>query len=180
MKAALVAWSWNWLVGHLCKRLCYGRVRLKAVMSLKLFIVHVQCSAHQEWGEFLQGIMGCKALCSQHLQTRQGKACSFLIINQLYFNFWNHLKISSSCHWSRDFILRFWKDSCLDYLVLQGDTSNRKSLATDTAFIVNLVSQLRCRTHTYGNMSSVSIINNKTRRWRRDLQLADPGTELVQ
>lgn len=50
MKGALVAWSWNWLAGLLCKPLCYWRARLKAVMSLKLFIFHVQCSAHQEQG----------------------------------------------------------------------------------------------------------------------------------
>lgn len=36
--------------GRLCKPLCCWGDRLKAVMSLKLFIFHIQCSAHQERG----------------------------------------------------------------------------------------------------------------------------------
>lgn len=75
MKGALVAWSWNRMADRLCNPLCYWRARLKAVMSLKLFIFHVQVQRlvliRSE--EFLQGIVGCMALCSQHLQARQGR-----------------------------------------------------------------------------------------------------------
>lgn len=78
MKGALVAWSWNRMADRLCNPLCYWRARLKAVMSLKLFIFHVQVQRlvliRSE--EFLQGIVGCMALCSQHLQARQGRVCS--------------------------------------------------------------------------------------------------------
>lgn len=120
MRGALVAWSWIWLASHLCKPLCFWSDRLKAVMSLKIFIFHIQCSAHQEHGILARN-------CGMHGSLQPASAGQTEWSLQLWFNF-SSLSFYSHCL-SPDFQNTWNSSEVLNYHTVKHKkkTKNKKN-----------------------------------------------------